>query len=132
MTEPEIMLWSRLRKPTSDQPKFRRQQPIGSVIVDFYCPGARLAIEVDGATHWGDHSRARDEARDQWLAAQGIRVMRIPASAIYRDCAAAADGVLRRAEALIAQERSAGGSPPPPPALRRTVPLPRFAGEERK
>jgi very-short-patch-repair endonuclease len=131
MTEPEIMLWAKLGGRSPERPKFRRQQPIGSVIVDFYCPAARLAIEVDGATHWDDESLARDEARDHWLAGQGIGVVWIPASAIYRDLAGMADGVLMRAEALIAAEasrrplapsttrsslRSAGGPPPP---LRR-------------
>jgi very-short-patch-repair endonuclease len=85
-------------------------------------------VEIDGATHWDDASLARDEARDHWLDRQGVRVMRIPASAVYRDLGAVVDGVLLRAEELIAAERSgarlapstarsaAGG--PPPPALR--------------
>jgi very-short-patch-repair endonuclease len=51
MSEPEVMLWSRLRSRGEDHPTFRRQHPFGSIILDFYCPAARLAIEVDGATH---------------------------------------------------------------------------------
>ncbi|MEM7065145.1 MAG: DUF559 domain-containing protein [Cyanobacteria bacterium P01_B01_bin.77] len=31
--------------------KFRRQYGIDRFVVDFYCPGIRLAIEVDGPTH---------------------------------------------------------------------------------
>src|SRR5881394_2631380 len=52
MSEPEVMLWSRLRGWSEDRPTFRRQHPFGSIIVDFYCPAAGLAIEVDGRTHW--------------------------------------------------------------------------------
>jgi very-short-patch-repair endonuclease len=131
MSEPEVMLWSRLRGRGPDKPTFRRQHPFGSVILDFYCPAARLAIEVDGATHWDEAAQAKDAARDRWLASQGVRVSRIPASDIYRDLSQAADGILRQAEALIAAEaprrrlapstlgstlRSADG---PPPAAAR-------------
>ena len=47
---PEAKLWTLLRT-RPDGFKFRRQHPVGPYIVDFYCPEARLAIEVDGASH---------------------------------------------------------------------------------
>jgi very-short-patch-repair endonuclease len=93
MTEPEVMLWSQLRGRSAEKPTFRRQHPFSSFILDFYCPAARLAIEVDGATHWDAASQARDEARDRWLMSQGVRVSRIPASAIYRDLSQVTDGI---------------------------------------
>src|SRR4051812_32062894 len=83
MSEPEGMLLSRRRGRSRERPTFRGQPPVGSIILDFYCPSARLAVEVDGATHWHDAAHARDEARDRWLATQGVTVMRIPASHIY-------------------------------------------------
>jgi very-short-patch-repair endonuclease len=102
MTEPEVMLWSRLRGRSADRPTFRRQHAIGSIILDFYCPSAKLAIEVDGSTHWSDEQRATDAARDAWLASQGIAVMRIGAGEVYRNLGQVVDGILRRAEELIA------------------------------
>jgi very-short-patch-repair endonuclease len=48
MSLPEIVLWQALRKARLGGLRFRRQHPIGPYIVDFYCPAARLAIEVDG------------------------------------------------------------------------------------
>jgi very-short-patch-repair endonuclease len=124
MTEPEVMLWTRLRGRSPDKPTFRRQHPFGSIILDFYCPAARLAVEVDGATHWHDAAQAKDEARDRWLKSQGITVLRIPASDIYHDLSATADAVLLQADALIALQascaplapsttRSSAGGPPP-------------------
>ena len=124
MSEPEVMLWSRLRGRSPDKPTFRRQHPFGSIVLDFYCPAARLAVEVDGATHRGDAARAKDEARDRWLEGQGVRVLRIPASRIYHDLGGVTDGVLMLAEARIAAEtqqarpapstaRSAASGPPP-------------------
>ena len=100
MTEPEVMLWSRLRGRSGERPTFRRQHPFGGVILDFYCPSVRLAIEVDGATHWDEDAQRRDDARDHWLKEQGIAVMRIPASWVYRDLGGVMDGILLRIEEL--------------------------------
>src|SRR5258708_38375213 len=91
MTEPEIMLWSRLRGRGRGQPIFRRQFPYESMIFDFYCPAARLAVEIDGSTHWTQEKRGKDEARDAWLAGRRIAVLRIGAGAVYHNLSQVAD-----------------------------------------
>jgi very-short-patch-repair endonuclease len=101
MTEPEIMLWSRLKGRGTDKPICRRQFAYESLIFDFYCPAARLAIEVDGATHWEEDRQDKDAARDAWLAKQEIVVLRIAASAVYRDLTGATDAIILQAEELI-------------------------------
>ena len=118
MSGPEVMLWTRLRGRGEGRPAFRRQHPIGSIIVDFYCPAARLAIEIDGATHEDEAQRKRDEARDRWLSVQGIQVLRIPAGAVHRDLSGVVDGILHAADALPRRlapstTRSSAGGPPP-------------------
>jgi len=125
LTEPEVMLWSRLKGRGRGQPIFRRQFPYRSMIFDFYCPAAKLAVEIDGSTHWGDEKRTKDEARDGWLATKGIAVVRIGAGSIYSDLRGAADAVIRQAEARISADssrqrpslsttRSPAGGPPLP------------------
>ena len=85
MSPPERLLWSRMRGNGLDGLKFRRQHPFDPYILDFYCHEARLAIEVDGWSHnMGDQGR-RDERRDAYLAANGVRTHLIPASDIYDD-----------------------------------------------
>jgi len=75
-TEHERRLWAMLRRKQMVLLRFRRQQPIGPYVVDFFCPSAKLIVELDG----GQHGEARvviyDEARTQWLEAQGYRVLR--------------------------------------------------------
>ena len=102
MSDPEVMLWSRLRGRGEGRPVFRRQYPLGSIILDFYCPSAKLAVEIDGSTHWSDDKAAKDEARDRWLAQQGVAVLRIAASEVYRNLGEVADGVILRALELSA------------------------------
>lgn len=106
---PEKLLWVRLRRA---EVRFRRQHPFGPYVLDFYCPEAKLAIEVDGAAHdFGDRPR-RDESRLDWLRSQGVDVLRVPAKDVLADPDAVADGLLRLCEPL---HRSAAPNGPPPP-----------------
>ena len=102
LTEPELWLWLRLRERSDDSPVFRRQHPIGPYILDFYCPQAKLCIEVDGEFHSRTDRMARDAVRDAYLAEMGIHTYRIHAGEVTEDADEAADGVI-----LIALERVA-------------------------
>ena len=73
-TEGEIRLWSRLRGKQIEGFRFRRQQPVGPYVVDFFCPSAKLVIEVDGGQH-GERAR-QDAARSRWIEGRGYRVLR--------------------------------------------------------
>ena len=76
MSEPEQRLWHRLRAHRFLGLQFRRQQPIGPYITDYYCSAHKLIIEVDGGQHNEDLARARDEVRDRWLQSNGYTVVR--------------------------------------------------------
>jgi very-short-patch-repair endonuclease len=101
MTEPEVMLWTRLRRRLPDHPVFRRQYPIGPFILDFYCPAARLAVEVDGAIHGEERQVAHDQRRDAWLREQGVTVYCTSASSVFEDADEAADAARRLADELL-------------------------------
>jgi len=79
MTPPERRLWNVLRlRP--DGFKFRRQHPIDRYTLDFFCYEAALCIEIDGSAHDLGHNPQRDFRRDAWLAAQGVKTLRITAT----------------------------------------------------
>jgi very-short-patch-repair endonuclease len=82
MTEPERLLWAMLRG-SQLKLRFRRQHPIGSYVLDFYCPAARLCVEVDGPVHQEPGQIERDTKRDAWLDAQGVRVLRFSSVALH-------------------------------------------------
>ena len=81
LTPPEARLWQRLRDRRAHF-KFRRQHPIGSYVLDFFCPEARLAVEVDGRQHARPERIARDRQRSSWLRLHGIEVLRVPAAEV--------------------------------------------------
>jgi very-short-patch-repair endonuclease len=84
MTLPEGILWRVLRERPNGF-KFRRQHPFGRCILDFYCPAAKLVIEVDGEAHRMGNLALRDIRRDAWLTGQGLRILRIAASDVMSD-----------------------------------------------
>jgi len=109
LTLPEVLLWTELRRMKLNRLRFRRQHPVGPYILDFYCVAARLAIEIDGASH--EFRADHDARRDTWLTKRNIRVIRIPATDILkRDNL---ENVLMGI-ALAASPSTACGGPPPP------------------
>jgi len=50
MTDAEKLLWSKLRRKQPKGQQVYRQRIIGNYIVDFYCPKAKLVIEIDGGS----------------------------------------------------------------------------------
>jgi very-short-patch-repair endonuclease len=68
MSLPEVLLWKAIRVGAVERLRFRRQHPIGPYVLDFYCEAAKLAVEVDGASHGAGDRPARDARRDAWLA----------------------------------------------------------------
>ena len=73
-TKEENILWYRFLR--GYPARFRRQQPIGPYIVDFFCPSRRLVIELDGGGHYQPEKMEYDRRRDVYLVEQGLRVLR--------------------------------------------------------
>jgi very-short-patch-repair endonuclease len=76
-TDSEHVLWQRLRGKQVAHVQFYRQKPIGTYIVDFYAPKAKLIIEIDGSQHSEEPHAARDRERDEFLSTLGLLVLRI-------------------------------------------------------
>ncbi len=76
MTDAESRLWYTLRRHGLEGRKFRRQHPFGPYILDFYCPSARLVVELDGGQHYEDEGLRSDEVRTRYLESRGLRVLR--------------------------------------------------------
>jgi very-short-patch-repair endonuclease len=100
--------------------RFRRQHPIGSYVVDFACPGRKLAIELDGGQH--AQQGEEDAARTQEIARRGYRVIRFWNNDVMHDLA----GVLEVIRQEIGNGRSevcpllpSGGEGGDPPLRRR-------------
>ena len=84
-TPAEALLWSRLRNRQVAGKKFRRQYGVGPFILDFYCPECRIAIELDGASHFPSGGNEYDVRRTKYLNRRGIRVIRFENRILFED-----------------------------------------------
>ncbi|MEJ5241101.1 MAG: DUF559 domain-containing protein [Anaerolineales bacterium] len=123
-TPSEAILWQALRGKQLDGVKFRRQQPIGPFVVDFYAPSHRLIVEVDGGVH--ETQREKDRERQTLLESLGLRFVRIPAEKVEKDLPGALQ-MIRQALAAHPPRsfRHEGGGEHPHPQ-----PLPHEGGGE--
>lgn len=96
-TAAERSLWRLLRDRATDGFKFRRQHPVERYVLDFYCPEACLALEVDGSHHDAPDQGSYDAIRTRYLDALGIRVVRFSNQQVLDD----PDSVVQAIEHLL-------------------------------
>ena len=110
LTDSEKALWSRLRNKQLLGLQFYRQKPIGEHIVDFFAPGAKLVVEVEGSQHMlGDHVE-KDGIRDGYLASLGLKVLRFNSREVLKESDAVVEAIYR----MISDQLNAEIPPAPP------------------
>jgi len=63
----ENTIWTSLRRKNIAGYKFRRQYSVGPYVIDFYCPALKLAVEIDGDSHFIGNA-VEDDKRRQALS----------------------------------------------------------------
>ena len=85
MVDAEVVLWSRLLNRQLGGFKFRRQYGVGPFVVDFYCAKPRLAIEVDGNSHFNPEAEAYDKKRQHYIESFGIQFLRVTNQDVFNN-----------------------------------------------
>jgi len=98
MTDAEKLLWSKVRGKQIKNAQFYRQKIIGNFIVDFYCPKARLVIEVDGGQHYEKAGIKKDKNRDKYLQSLGLKVLRFTNIEVLKNIEGAFDKIYNEIE----------------------------------
>ncbi|MDP9472048.1 MAG: endonuclease domain-containing protein [Chloroflexota bacterium] len=83
MTPAEQVLWAALRRSQVDGLSFRRQHPVGSYILDVFCPALKLVVDVDGDIH--EQPVDQDAFRTKHLESFGYRVLRVRNNDVLND-----------------------------------------------
>ena len=79
------MVWSALKDKQLSGFKFRRQQGVGPYVLDFYCPLAKLGIEIDGETHWTKKEKMHDHEKKDFVKKYGVHLLRFTNSEVYEN-----------------------------------------------
>ena len=97
-TKSEAILWQALRGKKLDGIKFRRQQPVGYFIVDFYNSVYHLVVEVDGSVH--DTQVEIDLARQDILEQLGFNILRVKAEEVEKNLSSVLEEIRSKIKTL--------------------------------
>jgi very-short-patch-repair endonuclease len=111
MSPPEVKLWVLLRRSPNGI-GFRRQHPSGPYVADFYCPAAKLVVEIDGLIHDSEGAADHDRRRDAYMSGLGLKVIRIAAVEVLRDSLGVADGLLSMCSNIVGPSTTPPGPSP--------------------
>jgi len=106
MPSAEVILWSKLKDRKLLGCKFRRQYGIHSYSIDFYSPDLKLAIELDGDSHYLTGGQDHDSRRDATIRSFGIRILRFLNSDVYENLEGVWEAIARAAREQMRQYRS--------------------------
>src|SRR3989338_11663111 len=73
---PEVLLWQQLKNRQLEGYKFRRQYSINRYVIDFYCPNLKVAIEIDGDSHYKEDAQEYDIIRENFIKEYGVKFLR--------------------------------------------------------
>ena len=90
-SKPEVVIWSKIKHGQILGQKFRRQHGVAQYVLDFYCPVLRLAIEIDGESHFREGSEEYDIERQAFIESFGIHFLRFTNADVAKNL----DGVLQ-------------------------------------
>jgi len=96
MTKAEAIIWQKLRCKQIETCKFRNQYSVDRFVLDFYSPEIKLAIEIDGESHFQEEAAQYDRQRQIFIESTGINFLRFTNNQVYENL----NGVLE----IIAQK----------------------------
>ena len=109
-TRIEYYFWGFLRCRQIENTKFRRQYGVGFYILDFYCSALRLAVELDGESHYSSEAQKYDKQRTEFLQQLNIEVVRFENSEVAGNI----EEVLNKLRMIIKKRREQLALPPQP------------------
>jgi very-short-patch-repair endonuclease len=83
ITKAEAIVWQKLRCKQLENCKFRNQYSVDRFVLDFYSPELKLAIEIDGETHFLEGAAQYDEERQIFIESTGIKFLRFTNKDVY-------------------------------------------------
>jgi very-short-patch-repair endonuclease len=81
----EKIIWEKLKGRQVEGCKFRRQCSIGTFVVDFYSPELKLALEIDGDSHFLEGAREYDNEQSAFLTEKGTTILRFTNCEVYEE-----------------------------------------------
>jgi very-short-patch-repair endonuclease len=111
ITASEKIVWTYLRRKQILNERFLRQFSIDYYVLDFYCQRLRLAIEIDGDSHFINQDAIDyDKERQAYIENLGIEFLRFKNEEVFADNDSVINSITQKIKEL--QKRN-----PPRPSL---------------
>jgi very-short-patch-repair endonuclease len=85
ITKAEAIVWQKLRCKQLENCKFRNQYSVDRFVLDFYSPELKLAIEIDGESHFLEGAAQYDQERQIFIESTGIKFLRFTNKDVYEN-----------------------------------------------
>ena len=76
LSKAEAIMWIYLSRRQMHRCKFRRQHSVDQYVIDFYCPEMKIAIKIDGDSHFMPGAEEQDKIRQKYIESFGIQFLR--------------------------------------------------------
>lgn len=83
ITEAEKLIWGKIRDRQLENCKFRRQYSVDKFVLDFYSPEFKLAVEIDGESHFQEGASEFDQVRQEFIESAKIKFIRFTNNDVY-------------------------------------------------
>ena len=100
MPKSEVILWSKLKNRQMHGERFLRQYGVDQYVLDFYCPRLKLAIEIDGDSHFMPGAEEQDKARQEYIESFGIQFLRFTNEDVYKNIDGVCQTLYNRIEGI--------------------------------
>lgn len=91
-------MWKILKNKQLAGTHWYRQFSVGAYVLDFYCPAARLCLELDGVHHLSEEAVLYDARRTDYLTGEGIEVLRVPNEVVWQQSDVVVSAIMERLE----------------------------------
>ena len=110
-TASEKIVWTYLRRKQILNERYLRQFSVEYYVLDFYCPRLKLAIEIDGDSHFINQDAIDyDKERQAYIENLGIEFLRFRNEEVFADNDAVINIITQKVKELQKQN-------PPRPSL---------------
>ena len=96
----EKIIWDKIRNRQIEDCKFRRQYSVDKFVIDFYSPILKLAIEIDGESHFQDGVAEYDRKRQSYIEYLGITFLRFTNNDVYDNLDAVLESIAMKVKEL--------------------------------
>ncbi|MBI1803755.1 MAG: endonuclease domain-containing protein [Ignavibacteriae bacterium] len=111
MPSAEVIVWSRLQRRQIHGCKFRRQFSVGPYVLDFYSAELKLAIEIDGDSHFQAGAETYDKARQISIEQLGVKFLRFTNIDVYKNLKGVFESISETIQEMKRDKASAQQTP---------------------